>query len=48
LSQKVSLLEDEVSALMAKIVHLEECDLYMAEVIEAASGQLSCKLPGGP
>jgi hypothetical protein len=40
LSQKVSLLKDQVSALLVEIVHLEECDLYMIEVIEAASGQL--------
>jgi hypothetical protein len=40
-SQKVSLLEDQLFALMNKIVHLEECNLYMIKVIEAASGQLS-------
>jgi hypothetical protein len=48
LSQKVSLLEDQVSTLTTKIVHLKECDLYMIEVIEAVSGQLSCKLSGAP
>jgi hypothetical protein len=48
LSQKVSLLEDQVSALIAKVVHLEECDLYMIEVLEAATGQLSCKLSKAP
>jgi hypothetical protein len=44
LSQRISLLEDKISDLTAKIVHLEECNLYMIEVIEAASGPLSCKL----
>jgi hypothetical protein len=48
LSQKVSSLENQMSALMAKIAHLEECDLYMTEIIEAASEQLSCKLLGAP
>jgi hypothetical protein len=46
LSQKVSSLEGQLSALMAKIVHLKECDLYLIEIIEAASEQLSCKLLG--
>jgi hypothetical protein len=48
LSQKVYLLEDRVSALIAIIVHLEEYDLYMIEVIEATSGQLSCNLSRAP
>jgi hypothetical protein len=38
LSPKASLLEGQVSILMSKVVHLEECDLYMMEIIEAASG----------
>jgi hypothetical protein len=48
LSQKVSSLKGQLSALMAKVVYLEECDLYMTEIIEAASKQLSCKLLGAP
>jgi predicted nucleic acid-binding Zn-ribbon protein len=48
LSQKVSSFEGQLSALMAKVVHLEECDLYMTEIIKAASQQLSCKLLGAP
>jgi hypothetical protein len=48
LSHKGSLLEDRVSTLIAKIVHLEECDLYMIEFIEVMSGKLSCKLSGAP
>jgi hypothetical protein len=42
----VSSLEAQLSALMVKVVHLKECDLYMTEIIEAASEQLSCKLLG--
>jgi hypothetical protein len=48
LSKKVSSLEDQMSILMAKIVQLEECDLYMTEIIETASKQLQCKLLGAP
>jgi hypothetical protein len=33
---------------MAKVVHLKECDLYMTEIIEAASEQLSWKFLGAP
>jgi hypothetical protein len=31
---------------MAKVVQLEECDLYMTEIVEAASEQLQCKSLG--
>jgi hypothetical protein len=48
LSQKVSSLEGQLSALIAKVVHLEECDLYMTEIIKAASEQLSCKFLRAP
>jgi uncharacterized coiled-coil protein SlyX len=40
LSQKVSSLEEQMSALMAKFVLLKECNLYMTEIVEAASEQL--------
>jgi hypothetical protein len=43
---KVSSLEDQMSILMAKIVQLEECDIYMTEIIETACEQLQCKLLG--
>jgi hypothetical protein len=43
LSQKVSSLEGQMSILMVRIVQLEECDLYVTEIIEVASEQLSCK-----
>jgi hypothetical protein len=48
LLKKVSSLEDQMSILMAKIVHLKECDIYMTEIIEIACEQLQCKLPGAP
>jgi hypothetical protein len=48
LSQKVSSLEDQMSILMAKVVQLKECDLYITEIIEAASEQLQCKSLGAP
>jgi hypothetical protein len=34
--------------LVAKIAQLEECDIYMTEIIESACEQLQCKLPGAP
>jgi hypothetical protein len=43
LSQKVSSLEEQMSALMAKFIQLEECDLYMTKIVEAASEQLQYK-----
>jgi hypothetical protein len=45
---EVSSLEDQMSVLMAMIVQLEECDLYMTEIIEVASEQLSCKFAWSP
>jgi hypothetical protein len=48
LSKKVSSLEDQMSIPMAKIVQLEECDLYMTKIIETASEQLQYKLLGAP
>jgi hypothetical protein len=48
LLKKVSSLEDQMSVLMAKIVQLEECDVYMTDIIETACEQLQCKLLGAP
>jgi hypothetical protein len=39
----VSSLESRVSDLMAKIVHLEECDSFLVEIIESACEQLQCE-----
>jgi hypothetical protein len=48
LLKKVSSLESQVSDLMAKIVHLKECDAFLIGIIESACEQLQCKLPGAP
>jgi hypothetical protein len=34
--KKMSSFESQVSDLMAKIVHLEECDAFLIEIIESA------------
>jgi hypothetical protein len=36
LIKRVSLLENQVSDLMAKIIHLEECDSFLIGIIESA------------
>jgi hypothetical protein len=48
LLKKVSSLEDQMSILMAKIVQLEVCDVYMTEIIETSCEQLQCKLLRAP
>jgi hypothetical protein len=48
LPQKVSSLKGQLSALMLKVIHLKECDLYMTKIIKASSEQLSCQLLGAP
>jgi hypothetical protein len=45
LMKRVSLLESQVSNLMAKIVHLEECDSFLIEIIKLACEQLQYKFP---
>jgi hypothetical protein len=39
LMKRVSLLENRVSDLMAKIIHLEECDSFLIGIIESACEQ---------
>jgi hypothetical protein len=46
LMKEVSSLESQVSDLMAKIIHLEECDAFPIGIIESACEQLQCKLSG--
>jgi hypothetical protein len=43
LMKQVSSLESQVSNLMANIVHLEECDAFLVEIIESACEQLQCE-----
>jgi hypothetical protein len=46
--KKVSFLAEQMSILVAKISQLEECDIYMTEIIKSGCEQLQCKLPGAP
>jgi hypothetical protein len=48
LMKRVSLLESQVSDLMAKILHLEECDSFLIGIIESACEQLQCELLEAP
>jgi hypothetical protein len=43
LMRRESSLEDQVSGLVAKVMHLEECDSYLVEIIESTCEQLKCK-----
>jgi hypothetical protein len=41
--KQISILEDKVSSLIAKIVHLEECDSFLVGIIESACELLRCR-----
>jgi hypothetical protein len=41
--KQISILEDKVSGLMAKIVHLEECDSFLIGIVESACEMLRCE-----
>jgi hypothetical protein len=43
--KQISTLEDKVSGLMAKIVHLEECDSFLIGIVESVCEMLRCKVP---
>jgi hypothetical protein len=43
--KQISILEDKVSSLTAKIMHLEECDSFLVGIIESACELLRCKFP---
>jgi hypothetical protein len=43
--KEISILEDKVSGLMAKIVHLEECDSFLIGIVESVCEMLRCKVP---
>jgi hypothetical protein len=45
LMKRISILDDKVSSLMAKIVHHEECDSFVTGIIESACEMLRCKIP---
>jgi hypothetical protein len=40
LMKQISILDDKVSSLMAKIVHHEECDSFVIDIIESACKML--------
>jgi hypothetical protein len=45
LMKRISILDDKVSGLVAKVVHYEECDSYVTGIIESACELLRCKIP---
>jgi hypothetical protein len=45
LMKYISILEDKVSGLVARIVHLEECDSFLVGIVESVCEMLQCKVP---
>jgi hypothetical protein len=45
--KQISILEDKVSGLMAKVMHLEECDSFLIGIVESACAMLRCEIPCG-
>jgi hypothetical protein len=45
LTKQISILDDKVSILTAKILHHEECNSFILGIIESACEILRCKLP---
>jgi hypothetical protein len=43
--KQISIHEDKVSGLMAKIVHLEECNSFLIGIVESVCEMLRCKVP---
>jgi hypothetical protein len=43
--KQISILEDKVSGLMAKIVHLKECDSFLIGIVESVCEILRCEVP---
>jgi hypothetical protein len=42
--KQISVLEDKVSGLMAKIMHLEECDSFLIGITESVYEMLRCEV----
>jgi hypothetical protein len=40
----ISILEDKVSGLVARIAHLEECDSFLVGIVESVCEMLLCKV----
>jgi hypothetical protein len=45
LTKQISILDDKVSSLTAKIVHHEECNSFVLGIIKSACEMLRCKIP---
>jgi hypothetical protein len=45
LTKQISILDDKVSSLTAKILHHEECNSFILGIIESACEMLRCKFP---
>jgi hypothetical protein len=45
LMKRISILDDEVSSLMAKVVHHEECESFVIGIIKSACEILQYKVP---
>jgi hypothetical protein len=45
LMKQISVLEDEVSGLVAQVTHLKECDSFLVDFVESACEQLKCRFP---
>jgi hypothetical protein len=43
--KQVSILEVEVSSLVAKITHFEECNPFLVGIVESVCEMFLCKLP---
>jgi hypothetical protein len=43
--KQISVLQDMVSGLMAKIMHFEECDSFLIGIVESVYEMLQCKVP---
>jgi hypothetical protein len=43
--KQISTLEDKVSGLVARVMHLEECNSFLVDFIESACEQQKCKFP---
>jgi hypothetical protein len=44
-TKQISTLEEKVSGLVARVMHLEKCDSLLVDFIESACEQLKCKFP---
>jgi hypothetical protein len=42
--KRISILEDKVSGLTARVVYLEECDSFLVGIVESACELLRCKV----